>query len=382
MTIQLNQHPWMTDDIAMLRDAARAFAEAELAPRLEQWRRQGYIDREVWRQLGELGMMLPELPEDYGGAGGALAHQLIVQEELARVEIPLCTSVHTIAAHYILDYCTEEQKRRWLPKLASGEMLAGIAMTEPGAGSDLQAIRTRAVREGDEYVINGAKTFITNGFTAHLLVVVAKTDPARGAKGISLFVVETDDCPGFRRARILDKIGMKSGDTAELFFDDVRVPAAHLIGGMEGQGFVQLMSQLPYERMLLAVAAVAIIERAVELTVAYTRERQAFGRPLFDLQNTRFKLAECATTAHVMRTFVNDGIQRLMEGKLDPAAAYMAKWWCTEQQCQVLDECLQLFGGYGYMLEYPIARMYADARAQKIYGGSNEIMKELIARTL
>jgi len=382
MTIQLNQHPWMTDDIAMLRDAARAFAEAELAPRLEQWRRQGYIDREVWRQLGELGMMLPELPEDYGGAGGALAHQLIVQEELARVEIPLCTSVHTIAAHYILDYCTEEQKRRWLPKLASGEMLAGIAMTEPGAGSDLQAIRTRAVREGDEYVINGAKTFITNGFTAHLLVVVAKTDPARGAKGISLFVVETDDCPGFRRARILDKIGMKSGDTAELFFDDVRVPAAHLIGGMEGQGFVQLMSQLPYERMLLAVAAVAIIERAVELTVAYTRERQAFGRPLFDLQNTRFKLAECATTAHVMRTFVNDGIQRLMDGKLDPAAAYMAKWWCTEQQCQVLDECLQLFGGYGYMLEYPIARMYADARAQKIYGGSNEIMKELIARTL
>lgn len=382
MTIQLNQHAWMTDDIAMLRDAARAFAEAELAPRLGQWRRQGYIDRAVWRQLGDLGMMLPEMPENYGGAGGGLAHQLVVQEELARVEIPFCTSVHTIAAHYILDYCTEEQKYRWLPKLASGEMLAGIAMTEPGAGSDLQAIRTRAVREGDEYVINGAKTFITNGFTAHLLVVVAKTDPARGAKGISLFVVETDDCPGFQRARILDKIGMRSGDTAELFFDDVRVPASHLIGGVEGQGFAHLMSQLPYERMLLAVGAVAIIERAVELTVAYTRERQAFGQPIFDFQNTRFKLAECATTAHVMRTFVNDAIQRLMDGRLDPAAAYMAKWWCTEQQCQVLDECLQLFGGYGYMLDYPIARMYADARAQKIYGGSNEIMKELIARTL
>jgi len=289
--------------------------------------------------------------------------------------------VHTISAHYILDCGTEAQKQRWLPKLTNGELLAGIAMTEPGCGSDLQAIRTRAVREGDEYVINGSKTFITNGYTANLLVVVVRTGEA-GSRGVSLIVLEPENLPGFSVGRRLEKLGQHASDTTELFFQNVRVPADNLIGGVEGKGFIQLMSQLPYERMLLAVGAAAVIERAVELTLAYTQERKAFGQPLYEFQNTRFKLAECATIAHVVRTFVNDATQRLVDGKLDETAAYMAKWWCSEQQCRVTDECLQLFGGYGYMTEYPIARLYADSRVQKIYGGTNEIMKELIARKL
>jgi acyl-CoA dehydrogenase len=260
-------------------------------------------------------------------------------------------------------------------------MLAGIAMTEPGCGSDLQALRTRARRDGCEYVIDGAKTFITNGFTANLLVVAVRTGEA-GGKGVSLIVLETADLAGFHVGRRLEKLGQHASDTAELSFDGVRVPADHLLGETEGRGFAQLMSQLPYERMLLAVPAAAVIERALELTLEYTQQRRAFGQLLYDFQNTRFKLAECATAAHVVRTFVNDCIQRLLDGKLDETAAYMAKWWCTDQQCKVTDECLQLFGGYGYMTEYPIARFYADARVQRIYGGANEIMKELIARRL
>ena len=380
--LQTTPLPWMTEDISMFRDAARRYIEGELAPQCERWRKQGFVDREVWRQVGAMGMLLPELPEEWGGAGGNLAHQLVMVEELGRAEVPVSTSVHTIAAHYILDYGTDEQKRRWLPRLASGEILAGIAMTEPDAGSDLQGIRTRAVRDGDDYVIDGAKTFITNGATAHLLVVVVRTSAEKGGKGLSLIVLETEGLPGFRVGRILDKIGQKGSDTAELFFDGVRVPAANLLGGVEGQAFAQLMSQLPYERMLLAVLAIAVIERALELTIDYTKERKAFGQTVFDFQNTRHKLAECATTAHVMRVFVNDCVQRLLDGRLDATAAYMAKSWCTEQQCKVLDECLQFFGGYGYMSEYPIARLWADARVQKIYGGTNEIMKELIARAL
>ena len=289
--------------------------------------------------------------------------------------------MHTIAAHYILDYGTEAQKQRWLPKLASGEMLAGIALTEPGCGSDLKALRTRARREGDDYVIDGAKTFITNGFTANLLVVAVRTGDA-GSRGVSLVVLETENLPGFSVGRRLEKLGQHASDTAELFFDGVRVPAGHLLGEKEGDGFIQLMSQLPYERLLLCVPAAAVIERAVELTVEYTQQRKAFGQTVADFQNTRFKLAECATLAHVVRSFVNDCIQRLLDGTLDDEAAYMAKWWCTEQQCKVTDECLQLFGGYGYMAEYPIARLYADARVQRIYGGTTEIMKDLIARKL
>lgn len=381
MFASLYRHRWMDDDIEAFRVQVRRYIAGELAPHLDGWRRQGYIPREVWRPFGELGFLLPELDEAYGGAGVNLAYQCVVQDELAKAEIPANTAVHTIASHYLLDYGTEAQKQRWLPRLARGELLAAIAMTEPGCGSDLQAIRSRARREGDHYVIDGAKTFITNGFTANLLVLAVRTGDS-GSRGVSLIVVETEGLAGFRVGRRLEKLGQHASDTAELFFDNVRVPVDNLVGAEEGRGFAQLMGQLPYERMLLAVPAAAVIERAVELTLAYTQERKAFGQHLYDLQNTRFKLAECATTAHVARSFVNDCIQRLLDGDLDDTAAYMAKWWCTDQQCKVVDECLQLFGGYGYMTEYPIARLYADARVQRIYGGANEIMKELIARRL
>jgi len=381
MLPQLHRHPWMDEEIEAFRDQVRRYAVGELVPHLDGWRRQGYIPREVWRPFGQMGFMLPELAEEHGGAGATLAYQLVVQDELAKAEVPANTAVHTIAAHYILDYGTEAQKRRWLPGLASGELLAGIALTEPGCGSDLKSLRTRARREGDEYVIDGAKTFITNGFSANLLVVAVRTGEA-GSRGLSLVVMETEKLPGFRVGRRLEKLGQHASDTAELFFDGVRVPAGNLIGEEEGKGFVQLMSQLPYERLLLCVSAAAAIELAVELTVEYTKQRKAFGETLADFQNTRFKLAECATIAHVVRTFLNDCTQRLLDGTLDDEAAYMAKWWCTEQQGKVTDECLQLFGGYGYMAEYPIARLYADARVQRIYGGTTEIMKDLIARKL
>lgn len=378
---QLHRHPWMDEDIEAFREQVQRYITQELVPHLDDWRRQGFIPREVWRPFGELGFLLPEMPETYGGAGANLAYQLVVQDELARAEVPANTAVHTIAAHYILDYGTEEQKQRWLPRLASGEMLAGIALTEPGCGSDLKALRTKASKDGDHYVIDGAKTFITNGYTANLLVVAVRTG-GPGSSGVSLVVLETENLPGFRVGRRLEKLGQHASDTAELFFDGVRLKADQLLGGQEGQGFRQLMSQLPYERLLLAVPAAAVIERAVELTVEYTKGRKAFGQSVFDFQNTRFKLAECATLAHVVRSFVNDCIQRLLDGTLDDEAAYMAKWWCTEQQGKVTDECLQLFGGYGYMAEYPIARLYADARIQRIYGGTTEIMKDLIARRL
>ena len=367
MLPQLHRHPWMDEEIEAFRDQVRRYVVGELVPHLDGWRRQGYIPREVWRPFGQMGFMLPELAEEHGGAGATLACQLVVQDELAKAEVPANTAVHTIAAHYILDYGTEAQKRRWLPGLASGELLAGIALTEPGCGSDLKSLRTRARREGGEYVIDGAKTFITNGFSANLLVVAVRTGEA-GSRGVSLVVMETEKLPGFRVGRRLEKLGQHASDTAELFFDGVRLPADRLLGEQEGKGFVQLMSQLPYERLLLCVPAAAVIERAVELTVEYTKQRKAFGQTLADFQNTRFKLAECATIAHVVRTFLNDCTQRLLDGTLDDEAAYMAKWWCTEQQGKVTDECLQLFGGYGYMAEYPIARLYADARVQRIYG--------------
>ncbi|MCY1224668.1 Acyl-CoA dehydrogenase [compost metagenome] len=381
MLPQLLRHRWMDEDIDAFREQARRYIAAELSPHLDGWRRQGFIPREVWRPFGEMGFLLPEVDEAYGGAGASPAYQMVVQDELAKAEFPANTGVHNLAAHYILDYGTEAQKMRWLPKLASGEMLAGIALTEPGCGSDLKALRTRARRDGDHYVIDGAKTFITNGFTGNLLVVAVRTGEA-GSRGVSLVVLETDDLPGFRVGRRLEKLGQHASDTAEIFFDGVRVPADHLLGGKEGDGFIQLMSQLSYERLFLCVPAAAVIERAVELTVQYTQQRKAFGQTVFDFQNTRFKLAECATIAHVVRTFVNDCIQRMVDGTLDQEAAYMAKLWCTEQQGKVTDECLQLFGGYGYMVEYPIARMYADARVQRIYGGTSEIMKDLIARKL
>ena len=380
-TPRLYQYPWMTPEVDAFREQVRRYIAGELVPHLDAWRRQGFIPPEVWRGFGEMGFLLPEMPEAYGGSGVSKAWQLVVQDELTLAEVPAVTGVHSIVAHYIHDYGTPEQRERWMRKLVDGTRLAAIAMTEPGCGSDLKALKTTARLEGDTYVISGSKTFITNGSTASLLVLACRTGEA-GSKGVSLIVLETENLPGFRVGRRLEKIGMHAGDTCELFFDEVRVPASNLLGGVEGKGFAQLMSQLPYERLLIGVPAAAVIDLALSLTVDYTRQRKAFGQHLADFQNTRFKLAEVATIAHVVRGFINDAIQRLVDGTLDDSAAYMAKWWTTEQQGKVVDECLQLFGGYGFMSEYPIARLYVDSRVQRIYGGANEVMKDLIARPL
>jgi acyl-CoA dehydrogenase len=370
-------------ELALFRDAVRRFVETELAPHEARWRAQQHVDRAAWRKAGDMGLLLCAVPAALGGVGADMRHEAVVYEELARGgAMGFGKHVHEIVAHYLVGYGTAEQQGRWLPRMASGEAIAAIAMSEPGAGSDLQGIRTRAIRDGGDYVISGSKTFISNGHIADLVLLVCKTDPQAGAKGTSLIMIETPALPGFRRGRILDKIGQKAQDTAELFFDDVRVPAANLLGGDEGRGFAQLMQQLPFERTIIALTAVAVIERAVELTAAYVKERRAFGKALIEMQNTRFKLAECQTVARVARVFVDDCVRRLMDGTMDATTASMAKWWTTEMQCQVVDECLQLHGGYGYMLDYPIAQMYADSRVQKIYGGTNEIMKELIARSL
>ncbi|MBM3112570.1 acyl-CoA dehydrogenase family protein [Pseudomonas arcuscaelestis] len=376
--------PWITDDLVIFQDSIRRFIANELTPHEERWAKQQHVDRETWLKAGEFGMLLPSIPEEYGGGGGTFAHDAIVTLEQSRaISTSLGTNVHSgIVAHYLLRYASEEQKLNWLPKMARGEMVAAIAMSEPGAGSDLKSIKCRAVRDGDSYVINGSKTFITNGYHADLILVVTKTDPEKGAKGVSIIVVETKDLKGFRRGRILEKIGQKGQDTTELFFDDVRVPCANLLGTEEGKGFIQLMQQLPQERMIIALGAISTMERAVEETSEYVRQRKVFGQSLLDLQNTRFKLAECKTIATVARSFVDDCMAKVLKGELDSETAAMAKWWCTQQNCNVIDECLQLHGGYGYMTEYPIARLYVNARVGKIFGGSNEIMKELVARTL
>jgi acyl-CoA dehydrogenase len=375
---------WMTEELTMFQDAAHKFFEKECVPHEERWSKQQMPDREIWNRLGTMGMLCASIPEEYGGGGGSFLHDAVVLCEQARSLVSsLSNAVHSgILAHYILNYGTEEQKRKWLPKMASGEMVGAIAMSEPGAGSDLKSIRTRAVTDGDDYIIDGSKTFITNGYHADLVCLVAKTDPALGSRGISLIMLESRDLPGFRRGRLMEKIGQKGQDTAELFFDEMRVPRANLLGGVEGQGFYQLMQQLPRERMYIAVQAVTTMEKAIEITTRYVKDRIVFDKPLIDMQNTRFKLAECKTEAHIARVFVDNCIERLMKGELDSATASMAKWWTTQKNCDIIDECLQLHGGYGYVLEYPIARMYVNARVGKIYGGSNEIMKELIARTL
>jgi acyl-CoA dehydrogenase len=377
----------MTEELSILRDQTRRFLERELAPHRERWEKAGVVDQDAWRKAGAAGLLCASIPEAYGGGGGTRAHDVVIAEEIGRAGLAggfgAGAGVHSnIVAHYVLAYGSEAQKQRWLPAMASGELIGAIAMTEPGAGSDLQSIRTTARRDGDEYVLNGQKTFITNGQNAGLVFVVAKTDPEAGGRGISLLAVETADASGFRRGRNLEKIGMHAQDTSELFFDDVRVPAANLLGEAEGQGFRQLMVELAWERLSCAFGAVVAMEQAVELTSAYVKERKAFGKPLIDQQNTQFKLAEAKTHAVVARTFVDDLMMRLLAGELDPTLAAMAKWWTTDMQCKVIDECLQFFGGYGYMTEYPIARLYADARVQRIYAGSNEIMKMLIARTL
>jgi acyl-CoA dehydrogenase len=375
---------WRDNEVEALGELADKFCAKNIVPHRDRFEEQRHVDREVWLEAGRLGLLCCSIPEEYGGGGGSFAHDLAVFEAQSRaLDTAWGNAVHSgIVAHYLLAYGTEEQRQRWLPKMATGEMVAAIAMTEPGAGSDLKNIKTTALRDGDHYVINGAKTFISNGSQCDLIVVVAKTDPKAGAKGVSLIVAETAGLAGFTRGRILDKVGQHGADTSELSFEDVRVPVDNVLGGMEGKGFGQLMTQLAQERLSIGVAAVVSMEVAVAETVAYTKSRNAFDQTIFDFQNTQFVLAECQTQAHVARVFLDSCIKRHLRGELDGTTAAMVKWWLTEQQCQVIDRCLQLFGGYGYMREYPIARMYEDARVQKIYGGANEVMKGIIAKSL
>jgi acyl-CoA dehydrogenase len=375
--------PWMNDELTLYRETVARFVESQMVPQDARWREEHNVGHEIWRKAGELGLLCSDIPSEYGGAGGDFRHEVVLYEELARRALNgFGQGVHSIAAHYLLNHGTEEQKRRYLPRLASGELIGAIAMTEPGAGSDLQGIRTRAERHGAHYVVNGSKTFITNGYLAGLVLAVVKTDATLGAKGTSILIIETQHLPGYSVGRVLDKIGQRAQDTSELFFADVNVPLDCLLGATEGKGFAQLMGDLPYERMIVAVQAVAAMEGALEETVRYVKGRKAFGKTLLEFQNARFRLAEAATIVRVARTFIDRCIPEVVEGKLDAVTASMAKWWCTDMQQRVIDECVQLHGGYGYMNEYLVARLYADARVTRIYGGTNEIMKELIARAL
>jgi acyl-CoA dehydrogenase len=373
------------EDLRMFEDSVAKFFEQNASPdTVDRWRSQHVVDRDMWTKAGAAGLLGLSLPEAYGGAGGDYRHEVILMEQLGLKAVDgFGISLHNaIVAPYIHHYGTQEQKERWLPKMCTGELVTAIAMTEPGAGSDLQAVKTTAVRSGNQYVINGSKTFITNGQTANLICVVVKTDKSQGAKGVSLVFVETDGAEGFERGRNLNKMGQPAQDTSELFFNDVKVPTSNLLGTEEGQGFYQLMGQLPQERLNIAVQAIATIERALELTIEYVKQRPAFGKKVVDFQNTQFVLAECKTEATVAKVFVNHCIGVHLQGKLDAATASMAKYWVTDLENKIIDRCLQLFGGYGFMDEYPISRMYRDSRIQRIYGGTNEIMKMLIARTL
>lgn len=382
MAIQL-QRSWSDPDLDLYRDTVVRFIEKELAPGDSAARERGNVGHAVWRKAGELGLLCADIPEEYGGGGGDFRHEAVVYEEMARRSLTgMNTSVHAITAHYLLNHGTEAQKRKYLPRMARGELVGAIAMTEPGAGSDLQAIHTRAARTPLGYRIDGSKTFISNGFLAGLVLVVCKTDPGQRAKGISILIVETEGAEGYRVGRVLHKMGLKAQDTSELFFDGVEVPEDNLLGGVEGKGFYQLMGDLPYERLIIGVMALAAMEGAYHETLAYARERHVFGKPLAEQQNTRFKLAEIATQIMVGRAFIDQCVDKLLQGRLDTATASMAKLWGSETQGRVVDECLQLFGGYGYMDEYVISRHYTDARVQRIYGGTSEIMKEVIARSL
>ena len=376
-------HAWMTEDHRAFADSVERFFAEEFEPNREQWTEDGLVPRSFWEQAGEMGILGATIPEEYGGLGLSRHFDTVSYLEQTKAgDSGWGLSVHNIATHYILAFGTEDQKYRWLPKLATGEHIAAIAMTEPGTGSDLQAVKTTAIKDGNEYVINGSKTFITNGASADILVLVAKTDAKAKSKGVSLLIIETNDLEGYSVGRKLKKMGMKRNDTAELAFDNVRVPQTALLGSEEGQGFYQLMKQLPWERLLLGYMALGASQCALKVTLEYVRERKAFGKRVMDFQNTRFKLAEAATKIELLSAFLDTCLDELEEGKLTPEKAAMAKWWGSQTQCEIVDECLQLHGGYGYMSEYLISELYADARVQKIYGGTNEIMKELIARSL
>ena len=381
MSIDTFKSNWMTEEHEMVYESAlKMFQSWE--DRDEQWRENGKIDREAWNEAGEMGFLCASMPEEYGGGGGNFGHEAAILLAQAQAnQAGFGGMVHSgIVAPYILKHGTEEQRKAWIPKLATGEYVGAIAMTEPTTGSDLQAIKTYAVKDGDDYIINGSKTFITNGQHANLIVLACKTDREKGAQGVSLIVVETDGLEGFERGRNLKKTGLSAQDTSELFFSNVRVPQKNLLGSVEGLVFIQMMQELPQERLIIALTGCGAIKLALELTLDYVKQREAFGRPIWKFQNTRFKLAEVQADYLAVRALCDSAVEAMIEGKLTAPQASLIKYWVTEKQCKVIDECLQLFGGYGYMSEYPIARMYADARVQKIYGGTNEIMKELASR--
>ena len=371
-----------TEEHDMLRESARRFMEKEVAPHHTRWEEQGYVDRALWTQAGAAGFLCTSMPEEYGGAGADIRFSVVLMEEQFRIGAtgPGFGLHSEIVAPYLLHHGSEFLKSKYLPPMASGECITAIAMTEPGTGSDLQGVKTTAVRDGDAYLLNGSKTFITNGWNCDMVIVVAKTDPAAGSKGMSLFVVDTS-MPGFTKGKRLHKMGMSAQDTSELFFDKVRVPVQNLLGD-EGRGFSYLMQELPWERLQIALTAVAAAQAALEWTLEYTRERRAFGKAIVDFQTVAHRLAEIKTEITVGQVFIDRCIALKLEDKLDAATASMAKYWASEMQFKALDQCVQLFGGYGYMREYPIARAWADARVQRIYGGTNEIMKELISRSL
>ncbi|HBH90443.1 acyl-CoA dehydrogenase family protein [Ponticaulis sp.] len=376
---------WRLDEeVSIFSDSVGQFFEKECAPHVPQWRKDGIVPKEMWLKAGEMGILGASVSEEYGGMGGDFRHEAIIAEQMGWKGIDgFGITLHNgIIAPYIESFGTEEQKQKYLPKIATGEIITAIAMTEPGTGSDLQNIKTTAKKNADGYVLNGSKTFISNGQNANLILVCAKTDPTEGAKGVSIMLVETDGAAGFERGRNLEKIGQHAADTSELFFNDVQLGPDAVLGGKEGMGFIQLMQKLPQERHIIGVQGMATIERAIHVTVEYVKQRKAFGKTIWDFQNTQFKLAECKTEATVAKVFVDRCTDLLLENKLDSATASMSKYWVSDLQCKIVDECLQLHGGYGYMDEYPIAQMYADSRVQRIYGGANEVMKMLIARTM